>query len=104
MLEYIKKGGRRLLVGYTDVRAKKDAYNHDKGIRRFEKAYRVGRLTKENFNKRSYNSLLKLSHINMIVDRVLAMAQTVTTIEIKLPLNKDVIRKTMGIALMFVVV
>jgi len=39
--------------------------------------------------------LLKLSHINMSVDKVLAMAQTVTTIEIKLPLNKDIIRKTM---------
>lgn len=39
--------------------------------------------------------LLKLSRINMSVDKVLAMTQTVTTIEIKLPLNKDVIRKTM---------
>lgn len=39
--------------------------------------------------------LLKLSNINMSVDKVLAMAKTVTTIEIKLPLNKDIIRKTM---------
>lgn len=39
--------------------------------------------------------LLKLSHINMSVDKVLAMAQTITTIEIRLPLNKEVIRKTM---------
>lgn len=38
---------------------------------------------------------LKQSHINMSVDKVLAMAQTVTTIEIKLPLNKEVIRKIM---------
>lgn len=38
---------------------------------------------------------LKQSNINISVDKVLAMAQTVTTIEIKLPLNKDVIRKTM---------
>ena len=188
MVEYRKEGGRRLLVGYTDDRAKKDAYNRDKGIRRLEKAYRTGRLTKENFNKRGYNKfldlkgdatvsinydklredagwdglkgyltntdismeavyaayhnlwnverafriakskiemrpmfhftrrrieahicicfvalkvykelerLLKLSNINMSVDKVLAMAQTVTTIEIKLPINKEVIRKTM---------
>lgn len=188
MVEYDKGGGRRLLVGYTDNRAKKDAYNRDKGIRRLEKAYRTGRLSKENFNKRGYNKfldlkgdatvtinydrlaedakwdglkgyltntdiptdtvyaayhnlwnverafriakskievrpmfhftrrrieahvcicfvalkvykelerLLKLSHINMSVDKVLAMAQTITTIEIILPLNKDVIRKTM---------
>ncbi|MCF2580395.1 transposase, partial [Prevotella stercorea] len=27
MVEYDKGGGRRLLVGYTDDRAKKDAYN-----------------------------------------------------------------------------
>ena len=39
--------------------------------------------------------LLKLSNINMSVDKVLAMAKTVTTIEIKLSLNKDIIRKTM---------
>lgn len=188
MVEYIKEGGRRLLVGYTDDRARKDAYNRDKGIRRLEKAYRTGRLTKDNFNKRDYNKfldlkgeatvtinydklkenarwdglkgyltntdiptetvyaayhnlwnverafriakskievrpmfhftrrrieahvctcfvalkvykelerLLKLSHINISVDKVLAMAQTVTTIEIKLPINKNVIRKTM---------
>ena len=28
------------LVGYTDDRAKKDAYNRAKGIRRLEKAYK----------------------------------------------------------------
>ena len=33
MVEYDKGGGRRLLVGYTDDRAKKDAYNRAKGIR-----------------------------------------------------------------------
>lgn len=188
MVEYDKGGGRRLLVGYTDDRAKKDAYNRDKGIKRLEKAYRTGRLTKDNFNKRGYNKfldlqgdatvtinydklhedarwdglkgyltntdiptegvysayhnlwnversfriakskievrpmfhftrrrieahvcicfvalkvykelerLLKLSHINMSVDKVLAMAQTVTTIEMRLPLNREVIRKIM---------
>ena len=38
MIEYDKGGGRRLLVDYTDDRAKKDAYNREKGIRRLEKA------------------------------------------------------------------
>lgn len=32
MVEYDKGSGRRLLVGYTDDRAKKDAYNREKGI------------------------------------------------------------------------
>jgi len=39
--------------------------------------------------------LLKLSHINMSVGKVMAMAQTVTTIEMKFPLKKNFIRKTM---------
>ena len=60
MVEYDKGEGRRLLVGYTDDRAKKDAHNRDKGIRRLEKAYRTGRLTKENFNRRGYNKFLEL--------------------------------------------
>ena len=47
-------------LGYTDDRARKDAYNRDKGIRRLEKAYRTGRLTKDNFNKRGYNKFLDL--------------------------------------------
>lgn len=58
MVEYGKGGGRRLLVGYTDDRARKDAYNREKGIRRLEKSYRRGTLTKENVNKRGYNKFL----------------------------------------------
>lgn len=58
MVEYDKGGGRRLLVGYTDDRARKDAYNREKGIRRLEKSYRRGTLTKENVNKRGYNKFL----------------------------------------------
>ena len=61
MVEYDKGGGRRLLVGYTDDRARKDAYNRDKGIRRLEKAYRRGSLTKENINRRGYNKFLTMS-------------------------------------------
>lgn len=60
MVEYDKGGGRRLLVGYTDDRARKDAYNRDKGIRRLEKAYKRGTLTKDNLNKRGYNKFLKM--------------------------------------------
>ena len=60
MVSYDKGGGRRLLVGYTDDRAKKDKYNREKGLRRLEKAYRRGTLTKENVNKRGYNKFLKM--------------------------------------------
>ena len=103
MVEYDKGGGRRLLIGYTGDRAKKDAYNREKGIRRMEKAYKHGALTKGNINKRDicicfvalkvYKELermLKVSEIKMSVDKVLALAKTITTIQIKLPLNKEV--------------
>lgn len=60
MVEYDKGGGRRLLVGYTDDRAKKDAYNREKGMRRLEKAYKHGALTKGNINKRGYNKFLSM--------------------------------------------
>lgn len=191
MVEYDKGGGRRLLVGYTDDRAKKDAYNREKGIRRLEKAYKHGALTKGNINKRGYNKflsmdgevkvainyeriaddskwdglkgyltntdipiqdvyaayhnlwhverafriakskieicpmfhftrkrieahicicfvalkvykelerMLKVSEIKMSVDKVLALAKTITTIQIKLPLNKEVYTQTMLMA------
>ena len=191
MVEYDKGGGRRLLVGYTDDRAKKDAYNREKGIRRLEKAYKHGALTKGNINKRGYNKflsmdgevkvainyeriaddskwdglkgyltntdipiqdvytayhnlwhverafriakskieirpmfhftrrrieahicicfvalkvykelerMLKVSEIKMSVDKVLALAKTITTIQIKLPLNKEIYTQTMLMA------
>ena len=60
MVEYDKGNGRRLLVGYSDDRARKDAYNREQGIRRLEKAYSRGTLTKENMNKRGYNKFLKM--------------------------------------------
>ena len=39
--EIDKGGGRRLLIGYSDKRAQKDAHNRDKGILRLEKSYRT---------------------------------------------------------------
>ena len=60
MVEYDKGNGRRLLIGYTDDRARKDAYNRDKGICRLEKAYKRGTLTKDNVNKRGYNKFLQM--------------------------------------------
>lgn len=61
MFSVDKGGGRRLLVGYTDERARKDAYNREKGVRRLERAYRTGRLTKGNINKRGYNKFLEVA-------------------------------------------
>jgi len=55
------KGSTRLIVGYSASRAKKDKYNREKGIKRLEKAYRSGNITKENINKRGYNKFLEIS-------------------------------------------
>ena len=69
MAEYDKGNGRRLLVGYTDDRARKDAHNREKGIRRLGKAYRRGTLTKDNINRRGYNKFLKMEgDIKVTVD------------------------------------
>ncbi len=53
--------GRRLIVSYSDNRAKKDAHNRDRGLARLRKRVRSGKLTKEHLNNRSYNRFLKLT-------------------------------------------
>ena len=58
---YKRQGGERLIVSYSDRRAKKDAYNRDRGIARLKKAYKSGRLTKQQVNKRGYNKFLEIS-------------------------------------------
>jgi len=51
----------RLIVGYSDNRAKKDKYNREKGVKRLKKAYKSGTITKEHINKRGYNKFLEIS-------------------------------------------
>lgn len=56
----IKKDQLKLIVTYSDDRAKKDRYNREKGLRKLEKQIRRGRLSKANINNRGYNKFLKL--------------------------------------------
>lgn len=56
-----KKAAARIIVGYSESRAKKDKYNRDKGVKRLQKAYKSGNITKENINKRGYNKFLEIS-------------------------------------------
>ena len=51
----------RLIVGYSEKRAKKEAYGREKGIKRLEKEYAKGLITKDKINKRGYNKFLELS-------------------------------------------
>lgn len=53
--------GRRLIVAYSDLRARKDAHNRKRGLARLYKRVHTGRLTKEHLNNRGYNRFLKLT-------------------------------------------
>ena len=59
--EYKREDDERLVVGYSEARAKKDAYNRNRGVERLRKAYGSGKLTKDQVNKRGYNKFLEIS-------------------------------------------
>jgi len=52
--------GTRLIVSYSEQRAKKDRYNRQRGLQRLQKRIKSGKLTKEQINNRGYNKYLKL--------------------------------------------
>lgn len=56
----INKDDLKLIVTYSDDRAKQDRYNRDKGLRKLEKQIKTGRLTKASINNCGYNKFLKL--------------------------------------------
>lgn len=65
----IRKGNLKLIIIYSDDRAKKDRYNREKGLRKLEKQIRRGKLTKSNINNRGYNKFLKLEgEITVAID------------------------------------
>jgi len=65
----IKKGNLRLIVSYSEGRARKDRLNREKGLRKIEKQIRTGRLTKSSINNRGYNKYLKMDgQVNISID------------------------------------
>jgi transposase len=65
----VNKNGLRLIVSYSDNRAKKDRLNREKGLRKIEKQIRTGKLTKSSINNRGYNKYLKMDgQINITID------------------------------------
>lgn len=56
-----KSGNTRLIINYSLVRAKKDAYNRKRGLKRLEKLVKSGKLTKSSINNKGYNKYLKLN-------------------------------------------
>lgn len=50
----------KLVISYSDSRAKKDRSNREKGLARLEKRVRSGKISKNNINNKGYNKYLKL--------------------------------------------
>lgn len=60
----------KLIVVYSDKRAKKDEHNRKKGLERLEKQIKSGKLTKSNINNRGYNKYLKMEgEITIAIDK-----------------------------------
>ena len=67
--ELKKTDKQRLVLGYSEKRAKKDFDNRKKGLNRLEKLYKTGKLTKSSINKRGYNKYLKMDgQVNVGID------------------------------------
>jgi transposase len=59
----------KLILSYSDKRAKKDEHNRKKGLERLEKKIKIGKLTKSNINNRGYNKYLKMEgEIKVAID------------------------------------
>lgn len=68
--EVVEKEHLKLIISYSDDRAKKDRYNREKGLRKIEKQIRTGKLTKASINNRGYNKYLKLEgEIKVVIDK-----------------------------------
>lgn len=66
----INKGDFKLIITYSNTRAKKDIHNREKGLKRLEKRIKTGKLTKASINNRGYNKYLKLDgEIEVTIDR-----------------------------------
>ncbi|NPD47162.1 IS1634 family transposase, partial [Lentimicrobium sp. S6] len=60
LIDITKDDTKRIIISYSHKRARKDAYNRIRGLKRLEKKIKSGKLTKESINNRGYNKFLKL--------------------------------------------
>ena len=119
MVEYDKGGGLKGYLTNTDIPIQ-DVYAAYHNLWHVERAFRIAKSKIEirpmfHFTRRRIEAhicicfvalkvykelerMLKVSEIKMSVDKVLALAKTITTIQIKLPLNKEVYTQTMLMA------
>lgn len=52
----------KLIITYSDARARKDAYNRERGLMKLEKQIKSGKLTKASINNRGYNKFLQIQN------------------------------------------
>lgn len=61
----------KIVISYSDARAKKDAFNRDRGLEKLQKQIKTGKLTKANINNRGYNKFLQIeNHVAISIDTV----------------------------------
>ena len=64
-----KNATQRIIISYSNNRAKNDSHNRRKGMERLKKLLAKGKLTKEHINNKGYNKYLKLEgEIKIIID------------------------------------
>jgi len=65
----VKHPNGRLIVTFSENRARNDLYNREKGLKRLEKKVKTGKLSKEHINNRGYNKYLRLDgEITVTID------------------------------------
>lgn len=59
----------KMVVSYSDKRAKKDRINRERGLKKLEKQLKTGKLNKSHINNRGYNKYLKMEgEIKIAID------------------------------------
>ena len=55
-----KENGLKIIISYSNKRARKDKNNRERGLKRLQKQLKSGKLTKSHINNRGYNKYLKM--------------------------------------------
>jgi len=56
-----KNSTNKLIISYSDARAKKDNANRERGIDKLKKSIKAKKLTKAQINNKGYNKFLKMT-------------------------------------------
>jgi transposase len=66
----VKNETSKIIISYSDARAKKDAANRKRGVEKLEKNISRGKLTKQHINNRGYNKYLRLEgEVTISIDK-----------------------------------